>query len=62
MIDEQTKRSIETMCRCGLDFEALKGCFAKVEETELKLIYESIRKQRESEEDTPDIGISCNCS
>ena len=32
MVDEQTRRSVETMCLCGLDVEGLKGCFPKIEE------------------------------
>ena len=41
MIDEQTRRSVETMCLCGLDVEGLKGCFPKIEESVLKEIYNS---------------------
>ena len=40
MIDEQTRRSVETMCLCGLDVEGLKGCFPKIEEGILIEIYE----------------------
>ena len=43
MIDEQTRRSVETMCLCGLDVEGLKGCFTKIEEGILIEIYESTK-------------------
>lgn len=39
MIDEQTRRSIETMCLCGLSIEELKRCFPKVDENILVEVY-----------------------
>ena len=61
MLDEQTRRSVESMCMCGLDLDGLKGCFPKVDEKELKVIYEAVRNNC-SEDSDIDITISCNCS
>ena len=62
MVDAQTRRSIETMCQCGIDFDGLKGCFSKIDESILKEIYEDIQKQRGKSADEPTVGVSCNCS
>lgn len=62
MIDEQTRRSVETMCLCGLDLEGLKGCFPKIEESILKEIYDDTMDKGRDSEDELHGGISCNCS
>ena len=63
MIDEQTRRSVETMCLCGLDLEGLKGCFPKIEESVLKGIYDSTKNNAASDSSGElHDGISCNCS
>lgn len=61
MVDEQTKRSIETMCRCGLDLEGLKGCFPKIDETDLTRIHNEIKGIKDIDGCEPPT-ISCNCS
>lgn len=62
MIDEQTRRSVETMCLCGLDVEGLKGCFPKIDESILKEIYNSTKKSVSGLGEELHGGISCNCS
>ena len=62
MIDEQTRRSVETMCLCGLDVEGLKGCFPKIEESVLKEIYNSTKNINDDSGAELHSGISCNCS
>lgn len=62
MIDEQTRRSVETMCLCGLDLEGLKGCFPKIEEGILKEIYENTKNNGDDSGEELHGGISCNCS
>ena len=62
MIDEQTRRSVETMCLCGLDLDGLKGCFPKIEESVLREICESVRSRSTDSDDNPEIKLSCNCS
>lgn len=62
MIDEQTRRSVETMCLCGLELEGLKGCFPKIEESVLQEIYESTKNVENDPGEELDIKISCNCS
>lgn len=62
MIDEQTRRSVETMCLCGLDLDGLKGCFPKLEESILKEIYENTKSNGDDSGEGLHSGISCNCS
>lgn len=62
MIDEQTRRSVETMCLCGLDIEGLKGCFPKIEERVLKEIYDGIQNNGNDSGEELHGGFSCNCS
>lgn len=62
MIDEQTRRSVETMYLCGLDLEGLKGCFPKIEESVLKDIYDSTKDKAHDSADELQGEISCNCS
>ena len=62
MIDEQTRRFVETMCLCGLDIEGLKGCFPKIEDSVLKEIYYSIENNGSDSDEELHGGISCNCS
>ena len=62
MIDEQTRRSVETMCLCGLDVEGLKGCFPKIEESVLREIYNSTKNSNDDSGAELHSGISCNCS
>lgn len=62
MIDEQTKRSVETMCLCGLDLDGLKGCFPKIEESILKEIYENTKNNGNGLGEELHGEISCNCS
>lgn len=62
MIDEQTRRSVETMCLCGLDVDGLKGCFLKIEENVLKEIYENTKINGNDSSEELHVGISCNCS
>jgi len=62
MIDAQTRRSVETMCQCGLDFEGLKACFGKINEAILKEIYESTKHRGSDSSGDENTGISCNCS
>jgi len=62
MIDAQTRRSVETMCLCGLDLEGLKGCFPKIEEEILEEIYIATNNRNENSNNDLRGGISCNCS
>ncbi len=62
MIDEQTRRSVETMCQCGLDFDGIKACFSKIDEAILKEIYATAKKRDDESYGDEDIRISCNCS
>lgn len=61
MIDAQTRRSVEAMCQCGLDFEAIKGCFPTISEEDLREVFDSVKSVRGDLGDE-DVTISCNCS
>ena len=59
MVDEQTRRSVETMCQCGLGLDGLKSCFPKISEEELQEIYINTYRNKNDGESP---SISCNCS
>lgn len=59
MIDEQTRRSVETMCLCGLDLLALIECFPKIDASVLQEVYASVKNEVV---DTDTISVKCNCS
>lgn len=64
MLDEQTKRAVETMAQCGCDLEALCSMFPQVPRENVVEIWNYIYDARKNldayEDDTP--NISCNCS
>lgn len=42
-MQEQDKRAVESMCRCGLDFKGVINVFPSLPEEEIALIYKSVR-------------------
>ena len=38
-MNEQDKRAVESMCRCGLDFEGVCKSFSEFPVDEIKIIY-----------------------
>lgn len=65
MVDDQTKRAIETMALCGSDVDALCTMFPTVDKNDIKAIwqytYDSMHYEH-SDEDAGTTGISINCS
>ena len=51
MIDEQTKRSVETMVLCGVVKEELKGCFPGIDEKILHSIYDEVKNRPDDDGD-----------
>ena len=61
MIDEQTKRAVETMALCGCELEALCNMFPQIAKDDIVSIWDSIKEAKKyMDNDTP--NISCNCS
>lgn len=42
-MQEQDKRAVESMCRCGLDFEGVINVFPSLPREEIAAIYKSVR-------------------
>ena len=42
-MQEQDKRAVESMCRCGLDFEGVINVFPSLRREEITAIYKSVR-------------------
>lgn len=58
-MNEQDKRAVESMCRCGLDFEGVCKSFSNFPEEEIRRIYNLCSETPLGELVT---GMSMNCS
>lgn len=54
-MNEQDKRAVEGMARCGLDFAALCSAFPKFQAEEIKEVYMEFQNSDYSETIEPDI-------
>jgi hypothetical protein len=43
-MSNQDKRAVESMCRCGLDFDGVCACFSSFPKEEIKEIYVKISR------------------
>ena len=59
IMNEQDKRAVEGMARCGIDMEGLIASFPNFPVEEIKEVYREIHK---SDDDQEPINISINCS
>lgn len=59
MMQEQDKRAVEGMARCGISLEGLIDAFSSFPKEEVTAIYEEIHKD---EIGTNDVTIKTNCS
>lgn len=59
-MQEQDKRVVESMCRCGLDFEGVINVFPSPPREEIAAIYKSVRGR--DTDANGESGISINCS
>ena len=57
MMQEQDKRAVESMCRCGLDIDGVIALFPKFSREDIVLIYEATKGVAGGEN-----CISINCS
>lgn len=59
-MQEQDKRAVESMCRCGLDIDGVIAVFPKFPREDIVQIYESAKKR--DEDSGREVSISVNCS
>ena len=59
-MQEQDKRAVESMCRCGLDLEGVINVFPRLPREEVVAIYKSVRGKNTG--DNGESNISINCS
>lgn len=59
-MQEQDKRAVESMCRCGLDIDGVIAVFPKFPREEIVQIYESAKKRDGAY--GREVGIRVNCS
>ncbi len=43
-MSNQDKRAVESLCRCGLDFDGVCACFSSFPKEEIREIYTRIHK------------------
>ena len=43
-MSNQDRRAVESMCRCGLDFDGVCACFSSFPKEEIREIYTRIRR------------------
>ncbi len=59
-MQEQDKRAVESMCRCGLDLKGVINVFPSLPREEITAIYKSVRGR--DTDANGESGISINCS
>lgn len=63
MVDEQTKRAVETMALCGCEIDALCSMFPQIAREDIASIWKDVNDARKNPDDEAGaINISCNCS
>lgn len=60
MLDDQTKRAVETMVQCGCEKDSLKSMFPNVTEQDIDYIIAEVNANKPSS--GSDNNISINCS
>ena len=59
-MQEQDKRAVESMCRCGLNLEGVINIFPNFPREEIAAVYKSVRGR--DTDVNGESGISINCS
>lgn len=59
-MQEQNKRAVESMCRCGLNLEGVIKVFPNLPREEITTIYESVKGMDINADRKPGIGINCS--
>lgn len=59
-MQEQNKRAVESMCRCGLNLEGVIKVFPNLPRDEITTIYESVKELDINSGRKSSIGINCS--
>ena len=59
-MQEQDKRAVESMCRCGLDLEGVINVFQSLPREEIAAIYKSVRGRDTGANGESSISINCS--
>lgn len=59
-MQEQDRRAVESMCRCGLDLEGVINVFPRLPREEVVAIYKSVKGK--NTDDNRESNININCS
>ena len=60
VMQEQDKRAVESMCRCGLDIEGVISVFPRLPREEITAVYKSVRGVEVDVEERSAISINCS--
>jgi len=60
VMQEQDKRAVESMCRCGLDLEGVINVFPSLPREEIAAIYKSVRDRDTDANGESSISINCS--
>lgn len=60
IMQEQNKRAVESMCRCGLNLEGVIKVFPNLPRDEITTIYESVKELDINSGRKSSIGINCS--
>ena len=59
-MQEQDKRAVESMCRCGLNIEGVINVFPSFSREEIAEIYKSVRDRDKDANGESSISINCS--
>lgn len=59
-MQEQDKRAVESMCRCGLNLEDVINVFPSIPREEIAAIYKSVRGRDTDANGESSISINCS--
>ncbi|MEZ3487760.1 MAG: hypothetical protein K1W22_14565 [Lachnospiraceae bacterium] len=60
MMQEQDKRAVESMCRCGLNLEGVINVFPNLPREEIVAIYKFVRNRDIDADGESSVSINCS--
>ena len=60
VMQEQNKRAVESMCRCGLDLESVINIFPGLPREEIEEVYKSVRGKNTDASGASSISVNCS--
>lgn len=60
VMEEQDKRAVESMCRCGLELEGVIAVFPMFPKEEVVAVYRSVTGLDAGDNGKTDISINCS--